>query len=202
MAEQSTAERVGWAFISVLAFGVGALVGGRGCPQDASRADAPTTSQADASGQGAPAAAIQCTPTVVERLVEAPPKIIYECPPEPPPAPKKPGKATVDKKPNAKTPTPKPPELDARERQKLLAWVRDQSDDLQVCRDDRKDIYRVAVWLYLKEGTDQIARVDINASQGEVPQGVIACLRKRMLGWRPPGDLVRTHDTLVFGLTI
>jgi hypothetical protein len=201
MAEQSTAERAGWVFISALAFGVGVLVGGRGCAEgDVPAASVPQDLvQAHAVRSGKPPA---CVPAVVERLIEAPPRILYECPPKPESAPKKGGAATA-KKPVSKAPAPPAaPDLDPRERQKLLAWVRDQSDALKVCRDDRKDIYRLAVWMHLKPGEAEVVRVELNASQGEVPAAVQQCLRRKMLTWRPPDALVRRHDTLVFSLTI
>jgi hypothetical protein len=197
MAEQSTAERAGWVVISALCFGVGALFGARACGGDEAAAGAEdVVLTRDGSG-----VAPRCEPQIVERLVESAPRVIYECPPEPEP-PKPTGSGV------AKKATPKPakpdaePDLDPRERQKLLAWVRDQSDDLKVCRDDRKDIYRLAVWMHLKAGSDEVARVDLNAADGELPAPVAQCLRKRILRWRPPRDLVRKHDTLVFGLTI
>lgn len=197
MAEQGTAERVGWFVISVMCFGVGTLFGARACGDgEVAASGADMVAMTDGSG-----VTPRCEPQIVERLVEAAPRVIYECPPEP--EPPRPTGAGVAKKAPPKPARPEvEPELDPRERQKLLAWVREQSDDLKVCRDDRKDIYRLAVWMHLKPGSDEVARVDLNASDGELPAAVAQCLRRRILAWRPPRDLVRKHDTLVFGLTI
>jgi hypothetical protein len=190
-------EHMGWMVVSALAFGVGMLLGGRACaPEPEAKPEGGEQIKLVAGGRAA------CEPIVQERIVEVegPTRVIYECPPEPPPPPAGPGEAK--KNPPKKQPPEPAPELDPRERQKLLAWVREQSSDLKACRDDRKDIYRLAVWMYLDPETHVVRRVDLNVSQGELPSAVAGCIRQRISRWKPPAELTRVHHTLVFGLTL
>src|SRR5690606_1402254 len=114
-----------------------------------------------------------CAQRVVERVIEGPERIIYECPPpEPPPEPTGAGKpAPVKVKPPAALPEPEP-EQDPLQRQRLLAWVRERSDDLKSCRGDEREVYRVAVIMRLDPKTRAVRRVDVNADQGDVPAPV------------------------------
>lgn len=207
MEEMRAGERIGWGVITVVALGVGMLLGGRACaPQDA-----PHGASSDAGGAHANAgdASSSSSSRLIplnqcpEKIVEVPPKIIYECPPEPEPDEKKAGKGTPKKVSPPKKSLPEPePEFDPRDRQRLLAWVRDQSDDLKRCRDDSKEIYRVAVIMYLDKESGQVRRVDVNTTRGETPPNLPGCLKQRILGWKPPKDLVEGRTQLVFGLNI
>lgn len=141
-----------------------------------------------------------CPERIVERVVEAEPKIIYECPPEPPPEPVVgEGKKTI--KPKQALPEPEP-ELDPLERQRLLAWVRERSVDLKRCRDDSKEIYRVAVIMHLDKRTRELRRVDVNGDKSELPANVSSCLRREILRWQPPKELTKQRTKIVFGLNL
>lgn len=187
----------------ILAFGVGVLVGQRACgPAGAGGPDdraAQTTRTGGGSGGSSGGAQEQaCAPKIVERVVQAPPQIIYECPPKPEPPPRKViGKAA----PQQKLPDPEP-ELDPLARRKLLAWVRERSDDLKPCRDDTRATYRVAVILHPDPKTGRIARADVNADRNQVPGAVLGCLQRRILRWRPPAELLKGHSRVMFGLTL
>ena len=208
---QRRAHQIGQGVITALAFGVGVLVGGRFCqPQP----QAPQAQQAARVGQGVgdpsdPNAASDpsrspCEPTVVERLVQAPAQIIYECPPEPPAQPAGAGRGEAKKvapKPAPELPEPEP-DLDPLERQRLLAWVRDQSEALKRCRDDQRQIYRLAVTLHLDRKTRALRRVDVNADRDELPGAVAQCLRREILTWRPPAELTKQRTKIVFGLNL
>lgn len=171
-----------------LAFAVGVLVGGRSCT-------APTQTDTETR-----------TDTQTETVVrDCPENVVYQCPPDAGTdmaemragdAPEVDSiKASADPKlPDA----PRP--ISPRQRQRLLAWVRDQSADLDGCRPSAKETYRLAVTLVLSdEGTVQ--RVRLNAPRSEVPSDVRGCLRQRMAGWQPPAELVEDRKELVFGLT-
>lgn len=190
--DRHVAERVGAGVVAALCFGVGMLVGGQTCAPEPSKA--PEVKRL-ASGVGARS----CVPRVVERVVTSPPKIIYQCPPEPEPPPRK----EVGAKKGGKKALPAPePDLDPLERQRLLAWVREHSEELKPCRDNRQDVYRMAVILHLDRKTRKIRRVDVNATRGELPGGVKGCLRRRIGAWKIPRDLIGSRTKLVFGLNL
>ncbi len=190
-------ERIAHSFITLLAFGVGLLIGPRFCasPQEASSArDSVLTSKVDALSKVSADAPEECEP-----CPECPaPQIVYQCPPEPePPEPK--GKGSRTKK---KASLPEEPELDPLARKRLLAWVRDQSDVLKACRDDGQEIYRMAVIMRLDARTGKTKRVDVNASRGVVPGAVLSCVKQKVRSWQPPAELTQGRTQLVFGLTI
>lgn len=179
--------------VTALALVVGMLIGGRYC------ADGP-------SGQAAHDGSNTCDgtePAVVERVVRLPPEIIYECPPEPEPEPPRPGPAATPKKsrprPTAALPEAETPP-DPLARQRLLAWVRDRAADLEPCRDDSKDVYRLTVTMHVDEA-GRLTRVDIGTGPGEAPPGLVPCLRARILRWQPPAEFINDHRRIVFGLT-
>ncbi|MFU8804197.1 MAG: hypothetical protein ACNA8W_10340 [Bradymonadaceae bacterium] len=170
-----------------LAFAVGILFGASYC--------------ADSLGPADPAD--ECESRVVEKLVEGPTQIVYECPPEPEEEPKTAGtksKAREVKPAKKKTLPDAPAAVDPLERQRLLAWVRDQSLDLESCRDHAKEVYRLTVILHLTPGRI-ISRVDLNTGPDEGPSSLVACLRERILRWQPPDELAQNRKQLVFGLT-
>lgn len=164
----------------VLAFGVGILVGGRACAPEPE------------------------TETITETVVrEGPERIVYECPPDVgvigPKQPQKPGVEAIQTSTTKALPdAPKP--ISPRKRQRLLAWVRDQSADLEGCRPSAKETYRLAVTLVLND-EGAVQRVRLNAPRAEIPSNVRGCLRKRMTRWEPPAELVEGRRELVFGLT-
>ncbi len=184
----SVGERAGVVIIVAAAFGVGMLVGGQTCAPEPELTEEERAEYASSNAER-----VCPEPRVIERTVEAPPKVIYECPPEPPPEPKRDaGKKTLP---------PPEPEVDPLERRRLLAWVRDQSSDLKACRDDSKSVYRLAVIMHLDTKTRRVKRVDINADRGDVPREVSGCIRARIVEWVPPKDLT-AREKLVFGLNI
>lgn len=194
------AERAGYGAISVLALGVGILIGANYCQPPTSSLDKSLGEQdAKAQRQGDPAAP-QCAERVVERFIESPPKIIYECPPEPEPEPVV-GEGKKTLKPKKELPEPEP-ELDPLERQRLLAWVRERSVDLKRCRDDSKEIYRVAVIMHLDKSSRELRRVDVNADKSELPSVVLSCLQREILRWQPPKELTKQRTKIVFGLNL
>ncbi|MEM1350400.1 MAG: hypothetical protein AAGI01_17705, partial [Myxococcota bacterium] len=87
-------------------------------------------------------------------------------------------------------------------RKRLLAWVRRRSEQLEGCRDSRKDIYRLSVTLILDPETKVVDRVGLNTTRAEIPPKVTACLRAKMMDWVPPAQFVSKRERLVFGLTI
>jgi hypothetical protein len=170
-----------------LAFAVGLLFGAQYC--------------SDSFEKQAQTSTPECQPTIVERFIEGPTTVVYECPPEPTPEPQPAGPS----RPRQSRPAPKtlpeaPPASDPADRQRLLAWVRDQSLDLEACRDHGKEVYRLTVILHLND-QGAIARVDLNTGPGEIPGPLTTCLRERLLTWRPPAELVQNRQQLVFGLT-
>lgn len=195
--DRRVGEKIGYATITIAAFVVGVLVGGRAC-------GAPADPAGDGEDERRDRALIHpddCPTKVIEERVEAPPKIIYQCPPEPDPEPSK-GTRKVKKPARPEEKLPDPPELDPLARKRLLAWVRDQSDDLKPCRDDSKDVYRVAVIMHLDAKTRKVKRVDVNSSRGELPGSVGACLKRRILTWKPPTEFIADRTQLVFGLNL
>ncbi len=181
---------------TLLALAVGILIGQRACAPK-------NTIESTAIANSASAPEIK----IVERLVPSPPEIIYECPPEPTPPPK-PGTKTASKtkpstlKPKALPPAPAP--SDPLERQRLLAWVRQQSTDLEPCRDNSKNVYRLTVNLHLDyEGA--ITRVDINTdttpNSNNTSPATLTCIRNRIATWQPPTELTQNRTRVVFGLT-
>ena len=172
-------EILGFAITLILTFAVGILLGRSAC--------APEPEQ-------------EIVEKVVTREVVRE-KTVYECPkPSQPKAEKPKGKRKTAKKKKKKLPTAAPP-LTPKARQHLLAWVRDSSADLEGCRGDTKETFRLAVTLTLDDD-HKIKHVRLNAPPNEIPAAVQSCLRKRMKQWTPPADLVKDRSELLFGLTI
>ena len=209
-----TGERIAHGAITILAFGVGLLLGPRFCapveepPEAIEAEDARATSEElersrdhvpPSSDMGHLDAGQEDPAALVEALTRACPetKIIYQCPP-PEPVVKKKGEGTGKKK----VLPPPEPELDPLLRKRLLAWVRDRSDTLKVCRDDGQEIYRMAVIMYLDAESARVTRVTVNASRGVVPASVLTCVRQKVQSWRPPVELTQGRTQLVFGLNI
>lgn len=190
--EHRSVERVGYVIITALAFCVGLLMGGQTCAPDPKDQEEHVVPYKDRVAQRA--SSVACSDRVVEKIVD---RVIYKCPPEPQvPASKKRG-------PRASKTLPRiEPKMDPLERKRLLSWVREQSDDLKPCRDNRKDIYRVTVTLHMHDDTREIHRVDVNADRGRTPAGFTECLRQRILRWKPPKALVKSRSKIVFGLNI
>jgi len=207
MQEMHVGERIGWVVITAAALGVGMLLGGRACaPQDTLPSDRVSSDAGIASADGETGTNAKDnlrSPDPCPDAMACPePKVIYECPPEPEPE-KKEGKGKAKPiKPQDKSLPEAEPEFDPRDRQRLLAWVRDQSDDLKRCRDDSKEIYRVAVIMYLDKKSGKVTRVDVNSTRGETPPNLPGCLKQRILRWKPPEELVQGRTQLVFGLNI
>lgn len=198
MDNQRLAEKFGYASMTILAFGVGMLLGARYCQHpDATQNEQNTTIAA----KNNKTTKTECPePKVIEKTI---PKIIYECPPSPEPPKTKPGKGVKPKKVKKKVDLPDAdPDIDPLERKRLLAWVREQSSDLKRCRDNSKEVYRVAVILHLHPQKKTIKRVDINADRAKVSGGLVSCLKREILVWRPPKSLVQQRNKLVFGLNI
>lgn len=162
----------------VLAFVVGVLVGGQ-------------CAQAPPPAPPEPIAAT-CDPIR---------EVVYECPPEPvePTPPPARGAAAAKPKPRALPAAEKP--ITPQQRQRLLAWVRDQSADLQGCRSAAKDTYRLTVTLAVDEA-GKVSQVRFNAPPAELPADVLGCLRDRIRAWTPPTELTEGRRELVFGLTL
>lgn len=179
---------------TLLALAVGILIGQRACTP-------PINPEATSNNTSSPQ--IQ----IVERLVPSPPEIIYECPPEPTPPPKPTTKTATKPKTNTtpkKALPPAPAPTDPLERQRLLAWVRTQSADLEPCRDNSKNVYRLTVNLHLND-TGAITRVDLNTdtspNTNTASPDTLTCLRNRIATWQPPADLTQNRTRVVFGLT-
>lgn len=196
--------------ITILAFGVGLLLGPRLCaPVDQ---DAPvTSSQIEKEERLALDGAstwrdadmpdlrdMDPVAAMAERCPET--KIIYQCPPAEPVKEEEKKKGVKTNK-KASLPPPEP-ELDPLLRKRLLAWVRDRSDTLAACRDDRQEIYRMAVIMHLDAESARVTRVSVNASRGVVPASVLTCVRQKVQQWRPPSELTQGRTQLVFGLNI
>src|SRR5690554_1341706 len=154
-----------------------------------------------------------CAPPAEEQ-VEQPPcpepatRVVEVCPEaEPPPeveqpAPQRPAKpsrgAAVKKDP----PLPQsPPPTTAEDRQRLLAWARDQSISLQGCPRDPGTTYRLSVTISLSEDR-AISEVSLNAGPDTLTEGLRRCLEGRIADWTLPDDLAPAHRRLVFGLTL
>ena len=141
-------------------------------------------------------------------------KIIYECPPdEVKDTPEKLGKSVqkVKKKKGgsgdikAKKPKENLPEETAasqNKRKRLLSLVRSKSKaTLQSCRGSDKQVYRLSVNLVAKkDGT--VSSVRIDSPPGEVPAGILNCLRGRMKQWTLPEEDVVAQQPIVWGLTL
>ncbi|TXD36886.1 hypothetical protein FRC96_09220 [Lujinxingia vulgaris] len=153
-----------------------------------------------------------CAPPPAE--VEAPApcpepdtRIVERCPEEPPPEVEKPAPAKPVKPSRAKTvkrdpPLPEsPPPTTAEDRQRLLAWARDQSISLQGCTRDPGTTYRLSVTLTLDEARS-INNVSLNAGPDTLDEGLRRCLETRIADWTLPDDLAPAHRRLVFGLTL
>ena len=141
-----TSERIGWGTIAAAALGVGVLLGARFCapPPGGRRARGLRAPRHEGSASGC---AERTAPSGWSRGPWRPsPGVIYECPPEPEPEPAEEPVAVARKE---ELPEPEPP-MDPLTRQRLLAWVRDQSEELEVCRDEAPEIYRLAVILHLE----------------------------------------------------
>lgn len=192
-------ERLSYGALALMMFGVGVLVGARFCTQGAP-AGAPDEPTQLASSQDP-----RCPPPeVITKQVPGPERIVYECPPpEPPPKPKA-GKGTSKdkKKVRREVALPKPePRVDPLIRKRLLAWAREQSEGLKRCRDDSKEVYRVAIIMHLGKKKN-VQRVDVNGDRERVSSTARGCIRAEILKWRPPQDLVKDQIKLVFGLNI
>jgi hypothetical protein len=129
-------------------------------------------------------------------------EVVYECPPDAgTPVDVEPsGEAAPSVRPKRRDLPAAEPPTTPRQRARLLAWVRDQSVDLDGCRSANKDTYRLSVTLGLRDG--EVAAVRLNASASELPSNVASCLRQRMSTWNPPPDLIEGRRELVFGLTL
>lgn len=130
-------------------------------------------------------------------------EVVYECPPDAgtPVDAESGGADTMPAvQPKRRDLPPAEPPTTPRQRARLLAWVRDQSVDLDGCRSANKDTYRLSVTLELRDG--EVAGVRLNASASELPSNVAGCLRQRMSTWTPPADLIEGRRELVFGLTL
>ena len=169
-----------YAVALVLAFVVGTLVG-RDC---ASVAEVP---------EPTPNNTVECDPIK---------EIVYECPPDAGQTePQTNGDGAPQPAKAKKRALPKTdPPITPKQRKRLLAWVRDQSVDLEGCRSAAKQTYRLSVTLELDEG--KVRKVKLNAPASELPSNVAGCLRQRMRGWRPPDELIEGRRELVFGLTL
>ncbi|RVU48096.1 hypothetical protein EA187_01265 [Lujinxingia sediminis] len=153
-----------------------------------------------------------CAPPPAEIEAPAPcPKaqtrIVERCPEEPPPAPTKPAPAKPVK-PSRARPVKSdphlpasPPPTSAEDRQRLLAWARDQSISLQGCTRDPGTTYRLSVTLTLDESRS-INDVSLNAGPDALNESLRRCLETRIADWTLPDDLAPAHRRLVFGLTL
>lgn len=193
-------ERLSYGALALMMFGVGVLVGARFCTESTSSVseDTPPAHADLAPGQCPP-------PQVVTKQVVGPERIIYECPPPKPPPETKPGKGAKRikaQKVARKVELPKPtPQVDPLIRKRLLAWAREQSEGLKRCRDDNKEVYRVAIIMHLG-AKKEVRRVDVNGDRDIVSGQASGCIRREILTWRPPKDLVKDQTKLVFGLNI
>lgn len=169
-----------YAVALVLAFAVGILVG-RDCGPSPVETEKPQPVVA------------QCDPIR---------DVVYECPPDAgTPQDEPTGQQVATPKPKSKAlPNTEKP-ISPRQRKQLLAWVRDQSVDLEGCRSAAKETYRLSVTLEL-EKDGRVTAVRLNAPSSELPTNVAGCLRERMRSWQPPEDLVDGRHQLVFGLTL
>jgi hypothetical protein len=86
-------------------------------------------------------------------------------------------------------------------RKRLLAWVRDHSADLEVCRKGTSSDVRLTVTLDLDPDSG-VRRVDLNAPDDELGRSALSCLRRRMSDWQLPADLVEGRKRVVFGLDL
>ena len=94
-----------------------------------------------------------------------------------------------------------PPPTDPADRKKLLAWVQDQSRGLRRCRPDATSSVRLTVTLKIGE-EGAVERASLNAPEEEVSRQVLSCLRRRIGRWKPPPELVRGRNEIVFGLDL
>ena len=191
-------ERIGYAVITLAAFGVGMLVGARAC--------APTDEHPHADVREGESADVAPTPR--DRLAATPPApcpeptVLYQCPPEPEPERVKEGGKKAEKRDKDRAMPEPEPEMDPQARRRLLAWVRDRSSDLKSCRDDSQQIYRVAIIMHFRTGRATPTRVDVNASKDDLPRAVSACIADRIGRWEPPRALIGDRSQVVFGLNI
>ncbi len=171
----------------LLALGVGVLIGARSCGKTETHREymMPTKQQ----------------PEVVE-------KIVYECPPEVPEiqlekGDQKRGK-TVNRRIKAKVKSELPADnvQSQNKRKRLLAVVRAKSKaTLTSCRGSDKQVYRLSVSLVAKKN-GSVSTVKINAPPGEVPAGILNCLRGRMKKWTLPESDVVAQQPIIWGLTL
>lgn len=175
-------ERVGSGVGVLVALGVGMLLGGRFC--------APEPPEPPAIEL------VECPPTVV-----CPAELASPQAEEPRPKPvliEEPQEALIR---GTRRLPPSPEIHDPAARRQLLAFVRDNSDDLRECRARFGDAIRTNVVLGVsQDGT--IRRVDLQAGPNELPGPVSSCLRDQMLQWQLPADLVQGRERLMFLLTI
>lgn len=175
----------------LLALGVGVLIGARSCQKE---------------------------PVVHREYMMPPPetkvveKIIYECPvkvddkaekgkPRVKTSKKSKGLGSVKPK-KTKENLPEEGAAAQNKRKRLLSIVRTKSKaTLQSCRGSDKQVYRLSVSLVAKkDGT--VSTVRINSPPGEVPAGILNCLRGRMKQWTLPPDDVVAQQPIVWGLTL
>lgn len=108
------------------------------------------------------------------------------------PAAKSKGENALPEAPEPRTPA---------ERRQLLAWVREQSSSVQRCSTAAPNTVRTTVTLELGED-GEVRRVMIVDPSGEIDSSTERCLRSEMVKWRPPGELVKQRDRLIFGLML
>ena len=196
-------EHLVHALITVLAFGLGLMLGPRMCSieDEAGGEEGVTTpSSPPASSrraEGAPRTDDRPDLGALSASREGCPEtqIIYQCPPKPEPV----QAVGTGKK---KALPPPEPDLDPLARKRLLAWVRDRSDSLKPCRDASQEIYRLAVIMSLEGSSGATRGVKVNASRGEVPSALLTCVKKKIQSWQPPAELTQGRTQIVFGLTL
>lgn len=177
----------------ILAMGVGVLIGAKSCAE--------TEIRTHREYMAPPKA----------KVVE---KIVYECPPEEKAEDDIDAKKIVKKvvKKSTDTGEAKPkkkkenlPEENAaaqNKRKRLLSVVRAKSKaTLQSCRGSDKQVYRLSVSLVAKKD-GSVSTVRVNSPPGEVPAGILNCLRGRMMQWTLPEADVVAQQPIVWGLTL
>ena len=103
------------------------------------------------------------------------------------------------KEPKAMPEAPPPP--DPMTRKRLLAWVRDHSADLEVCRRGTATEVHLTVTRDL-DPERGVRRVDLNAPDDELGRSTLSCLRRRMSQWSLPDNFVVGRERVVFGLDL
>jgi hypothetical protein len=121
-----------------------------------------------------------------------PPCIPCDC------APKKVEIAKTQGKPIKKLPPP--PELNAQERQQLLAWVKKNLHTLYPCRDAGQPVYRMTVSLELDQKGEKIKKITLNGDK--IPDNAKSCIQSKMTQWKLPKAFGENAPKLVFGLAL